>query len=105
MKIAPIPDDMPLVDGQSRARLGPPPGMSSHDCATVDIIRSHVTLPSGRSNSSVVALVELEDGDLEAIRAAGGRFWIEFLGQTFPPVLFGVFVQPEAAISNETEDE
>jgi hypothetical protein len=90
MRIVPIPTDLELADFQTRGTLGPPKDMTSQDCDTVDIIRSEVELPSGQRVRTVQALVFVSADELERIRGAGGHFWIEFIGHTFPPVMFVV---------------
>jgi hypothetical protein len=100
MRIVPIPNDLELADFQTRGTLGPPKDMTSQDCDTVDIIRSEVELPSGTRVRTVQALVFVSAEEIERIRGAGGHFWIEFIGHTFPPVMF---VVPERSGSAEVD--
>lgn len=86
MRIVPLPHDLVIADYEQRARLGPPPGVPSQDCDTIEIVRSTVRLPSGALNRTVRALVWASATELDEIRVAGGTFWLEFLGDTFPPV-------------------
>lgn len=84
MRVVPIPSDVP---GERRV-LGPPEGMSGQDCDTIDILVERVELPSGVECDAVSALVFVSADELRRIEAAGGHFWVRFLGSTFPPVCF-----------------
>lgn len=95
MRIVPIPDDVALGEHQRKSRLGPPPGVPSSDCDTIDVVLSEIELPSGVTQPSVMALVWASERELDRIRETGGHFWIEFFGTTFPPVR--LFAPPELA--------
>lgn len=84
MRIVALPDS---VEGDRRT-LGPPEGMSDEDCATIEVLSGVVILPSGTRYPAVSALVQMDEAELAQVVASGGHFWVQFLGQTFPPVLF-----------------
>lgn len=100
MRIVPLPPGTELADFESKATLGPPPSMTSQDCETVEIVRSEVALPSGQRVRTVKALVFISAPEIERIRENGGHFWLEFIGDSFPPV---VLYPPEpTSAANET---
>lgn len=88
MRIVPLPVDLELAPSESRAKLGPPSTMESRDCDTIEIVRSVVKLPSGEQSRTVRALVWMSAKEHEQIASRCGTFWIEFIGDTFPPVCF-----------------
>jgi hypothetical protein len=90
MRVVPIPDDLVLPPTARLGTLGPPAGVSDEDCATVRVIHDRVRLPSGRAQRTVAALVQLDDGELEQLAQNGGHLWLQFFGDTFPPVVMRV---------------
>lgn len=102
MRIIPIPDNIVLEEHQVKSTLGPPVGMESKDCETVEVVHSLVRLPSGQEVPTVMAVVWMNAEELEAIKEFGGMFWVEFLGSTFPPVWFGALKRLDKEDSDGT---
>lgn len=105
MKAGQIPEDIAIPQGWSRVTFGPPPGMTEAQVYTHDALVGQIQEGPLDGSPCIAVLVELEDGDLDRIRASG-HLWLRLMTTALPPwMLEPVDVPGRCRVCGCTDDD